>query len=177
MKIGVFGGSFNPITNGHLQVIRVALNYFDRVLVAPAPIQYKREKLLSSNRHRMNMCRLAIRDLSRVEISDYQMVNPSYHYDAWCKMVKHYPNREFYFIIGTDVANTVPFWDHYPQIMTEIKFAVVTRKDYTNKLEWKAPHLTIDADIESISSTTWRERYDRNEKEHQNMNFPTPQSS
>lgn len=158
MKIGILGGSFNPITNGHLQLIKVALEHFDQVWIAPSPSNQSNKNLVSDI-HRIKMCQLAIQDLPRIKVSDYQIVNPKdHHYDAWFKITQLYSDDQFYFILGTDVANSICLWPHYPEILEQVRFAIVTRKGYPNLVKWEPPHLFIHADIEQISSTDWREK-------------------
>jgi len=68
-RVAVFPGSFDPVTNGHLDVIARGLRLFDRVVVAV--LVNDRKQALFSQSERLEMLRDAIGRERRVEIATF----------------------------------------------------------------------------------------------------------
>ena len=85
MKIGVYGGSFNPIHNMHKEIVTSLLNkgYVDKIILLPTGNYYKKSNLLDG-KHRMKMLELAFKDVSGVEICDYEFKNNLFNCHASC---------------------------------------------------------------------------------------------
>ena len=116
VKLGLMGGTFDPIHNGHLRVaeeMREALN-LDAVLFIPAgaPV-FKREQHVTDAQVRYDQVRVAVTgnpyfDASPIEV---QREGDTFTVDTLCQLREHYPeNVEFYFIVGSDSAATVGKW-------------------------------------------------------------------
>jgi len=126
MKTGILGGTFNPIHNSHLYI---ALEYkrilsLDKVLIIPTfDPPHKEANNLADACHRLEMCRLAVKDLAGFEVYDYeiQMQEKSYSYKTLEHLRKKYPQDEMFFIMGTDMFFTVQNW-----YKTEIIYANAT---------------------------------------------------
>jgi nicotinate-nucleotide adenylyltransferase len=120
-KIGVLGGSFNPIHNGHINMAcgfakRLGL---DRVLIIPVwspPHKSAREILPAKTR--LEMCRLACRCDERLEASDIEIVRggTSYTADTLRELKQKYKNAQLYLITGTDMFLTLESWRNFAEI-------------------------------------------------------------
>ena len=134
MKIGIFGGSFDPVHKEHVNFVRAAIDCLglDMLFVMPAHTPpHKPDRVLSSNEHRLAMCRLAFSDLPEVQVSDYEIAKggTSYTY-LTCQYFKElYPNAEIFFLVGTDMLRDFPMWRHPEIILENATLAVCGRND------------------------------------------------
>lgn len=141
-KIGLFGGTFNPIHNGHLATAEYILGVLDltRILFIPSNIPPHKSEYVSAI-HRKNMVQLAINNnnkfgLSTVEIS---RGGPSYTLDTLKHFSKTFKTKiyddyitgyEFYFIIGVEAfleIETWGGWDHCAELFSLCNWAVISR--------------------------------------------------
>ena len=132
MKIGLFGGTFDPIHNGHLWIAKNAYETYslDKVLFIPSGISYMKSGVLSVS-HRVNMVKLAISDypffsLSTIESDKNQN---SYSYETILELKKENPNDEFFFIIGFDSLKNMVKWKNPEIIFKEVTVLVAIRDD------------------------------------------------
>ena len=119
MKIGIYGGTFNPIHLGHMQAAKFAAEYLqlDKLLLIPAGIPP--HKVVAEDgagsEHRLAMTRLAARTMEfggLVEVSDMELnrEGKSYTVDTLRQLREQYPDGEFYFLMGTDMFLTFQHW-------------------------------------------------------------------
>lgn len=163
MKIGIFGGSFNPIHLGHVKMIEIALEKLklDKIIVVPVGVPSHRENNLVSSRDRLNMCSLALKNISQAELSSLEIDDEeiNYTYDTLLKIKEHYPNSELYEIIGEDSANYFHLWKNYREILKMCKVVVFKRKESFHKKNLnKEEMLYIEAPYFDYSSTEIREK-------------------
>ena len=129
MRIGIFGGSFDPVHREHKNCVRAAVEglRLDKLYVTPAHTPpHKPDRVLSSDADRMEMCRLAFADIPEVEVSDYEISQggTSYTY-LTCRHFKElYPNAELYFLVGTDMLRDFPTWRNPQSIVNDAEIAV-----------------------------------------------------
>lgn len=132
MKIAVFGGSFNPIHQGHMKMVQyLSENFdFDKILVIPAGIPSHKESYSVSARDRYNMCIIAFSQFSKVEVSDIEtgFEEVCYTIDTLMKLKKIYPSGDFYEIIGEDSADNFHQWKGYKKILKESRVMVFKRE-------------------------------------------------
>ena len=134
MRIGIFGGSFDPVHKEHVHFVRAAIDclHLDKVFVMPAHTPpHKPYRILSSDADRLNMCRLAFSSLPQVEISDYEITQggTSYTY-LTCKHFRTlYPDAEIFFLVGTDMLRNFPYWKNPQSIVEDVTIAVCGRND------------------------------------------------
>ncbi|MDD6728530.1 MAG: nicotinate (nicotinamide) nucleotide adenylyltransferase [Eubacteriales bacterium] len=137
-KIGIFGGAFNPVHNGHIALAKGFLNFLelDRIIFIPtANPPHKTDRSFASKEDRFNMLSLAIEDCDRFEISDieFQRQGKSYTYDTLCVLKKMYPDDEFYLIIGADQFLTFDMWYRYKDILSMVNLCTTAREDEAEK--------------------------------------------
>ena len=113
-KIAVYGGTFNPIHNGHIHLIEKfkKLIGFDKVVLIPTNLPPHKEALeLASAEDRLQMCRLAARDAG-FEVSDIEIRRRgrSYTVDTLESLKESDPDAEFYLVMGEDMFLTLLSW-------------------------------------------------------------------
>src|SRR5436190_19612157 len=107
MRIGLLGGSFNPIHRGHVAMARAARRELelDRVVLVPsARPPHKRDSSLAPAEDRLAMARLATKDEPRIEVSSIELerTGPSYTIDTVRSLLAARPGAEIYIAIGSE---------------------------------------------------------------------------
>lgn len=120
-KIAIFGGTFNPIHNGHVHLGKEFAKILnaDKVLVIPTSVPpHKRARNLASASDRLAMCRLAVEGNSLFEVSDLEIRRggPSYTADTLRGLKILYPDSELFLITGEDMFVTLDKW-YEPEII------------------------------------------------------------
>ncbi len=131
-KLVVFGGTFNPIHNGHLAIIRAlaARDDVGTVLVIPTRVPpHKVEPGLPDGAVRLALCRLAVADLEKVEVSDIELRRPkkSYTFDTLTELHNAAPDRPLVLCCGGDMLTTLPTWYRYDGILRLAEIFAVQR--------------------------------------------------
>ncbi len=134
MKIGIFGGTFDPIHQGHLEIARQAQQQFalDKVFFVPAGRPpHKKSKDMAPAEHRYEMVRLAIQGQPGFEISALEMERPetSYTVETLRDLKKRFPDTELYWIMGADSLAEIATWKEPGEIKRLAKFLVAHRSD------------------------------------------------
>lgn len=132
MRIGVFGGTFNPPHIGHrrlAELVKQAVN-LDRVLVIPTFIPpHKREQSLAAGEDRLEMCRRNFtEDYFTVSDTEIRREGKSYTFDTLCALKKDYPGDEIYLIIGSDMLLSFHRWYEYRKILSMATLCVISRE-------------------------------------------------
>lgn len=140
MKIAIFGGTFNPVHNEHVNLVRAAKRTvgFDKVIVMPTHITpLKSGAITASAADRLNMCRLAFKGVDGASVSDYEIKQGGVSYSyLTCRALKQkYPDDELYFIIGADMLEAFANWKNPEEILKCVKLLVCARE---NKEKLKA---------------------------------------
>ncbi len=134
-KIGILGGTFNPIHYGHLaaaEEVRDRLK-LDRVLFIPSfQPPHKRENDVPSAVHRMEMVRLAAAHNQFFDNSDIELKRGgrSYTIDTIEALRESYPGIDLYFITGLDSFLEIQTWNHWERLLTLCTFVVLSRPGY-----------------------------------------------
>jgi nicotinate-nucleotide adenylyltransferase len=135
MKIGILGGSFDPIHNGHLHMAKKTMSEYalDEVWLMPAGHSpNKEEAQMASPFHRRNMCELACVRENGIKTCSLEMesAEKSYTYRTMQKLTEQYPQHQFYFIMGADSLSYFENWVH-PEIISRLAtILVVNREEY-----------------------------------------------
>ena len=134
-KIGILGGTFDPIHLGHKALGEGAIREIGlrKLIVMPAKMQpFKKGKKVAEPHHRMTMAQLAFVGNTKVEVSDYEMSNTeiSYTYDTLTYLKGVYPEDTLYFIMGTDSFLQIDTWYKGVDLLKTCSFAVSVRPGY-----------------------------------------------
>lgn len=173
MKIGIFGGTFNPIHQGHLignEYIRQELG-LDKIIFMPASQPpHKEGQPIVDGQKRLFMLDLALEGNPYFDISTIELDREgrSYTIDSIRQLKKQYPNDQLYLIIGADSFLNIETWRKPDQIMAEVQLIILDRpsqrkqeiaekienfqRDYGNKI------ISIPTPLIEISSSMIRER-------------------
>lgn len=134
MKIGIFGGSFDPVHSEHVRLAEEAVKSLglDKIFIMPAfAPPHKRGKTLSPATHRLKMCENAFSHLPQAVISDYEIASggTSYTY-LTCQYFKdQFKDAELFWLVGTDMLRDFPTWKNPLKILETVKLAVCARAE------------------------------------------------
>ena len=132
MKIGLLGGTFNPVHLGHLRAaeeIREQLG-LEKIIFIPAHMPPHKKDDIIAARHRLEMVRIAAADNPFFEVSDSELQRDgnSYSFDTIGHFSREYgPDAELFFIIGLDAFREIHTWKHYPEFFSSCNFIVMSR--------------------------------------------------
>lgn len=157
-RIGVFGGTFDPIHNGHLAAAQAAseLLGLDRVLFVPAGRPpHKRGRQLTEARHRLAMVRLAIRGNRRFQISpvEIDLPKPSFTIDTLQRLCHHRDRADLrlHLLIGMDQAEMLDTWKKPEGLFAMAEVDVLTRPGHTaDKIPARWRHRARIVEIPSL---------------------------
>lgn len=121
-KIGVFGGSFDPVHMGHLTIAQDAVEQLelDRLIFVPAAIPpHKQGKTLAEGRHRLEMLRLATEGNLNFEVSDMELRRGgvSYTFDTMTQLQAEHRAAKLFFIVGLDSLTILHAWKNAEQLL------------------------------------------------------------
>lgn len=172
-RVGILGGTFDPIHIGHLVTAEAVRNEYDldKVIFIPAAIPpHKQKQMVTEARHRYIMTVLATCSNPYFEVSPIEMnrPGPSYTIDTIYELIERYgEDTDFYFITGADTIQEIPTWDRIEELLGICEFIAATRqgclpdvdniKEYFGELGGKRIHRLNTPELE-ISSTDIRAR-------------------
>ncbi len=177
-KIGILGGSFNPIHIGHILMCRYTyeeLNLEKVYLMPNEKPPHKKDELMLDAAHRLNMCKIVDENNDFLETIAVEVGNNKTNYTV--ETMKHllskkFRNSEIYFIVGADSLLQIETWREYKKLFKLINFVCIMRPTYDlNKVEKKISQLEEKYDIKikriempliGISSTNIRNRISKN---------------
>jgi len=133
--IGLFGGTFNPIHNGHLKAAEEVLKHIplDFILFIPSYIPpHKNRTEVVTVDHRLNMVRIACRLKPEFKVSEVEARSPgpSYSIITLRQLKKDYPGDRFFFIVGSDAFLEIETWKDYNDLLIESSFVIVSRPGF-----------------------------------------------
>jgi nicotinate-nucleotide adenylyltransferase len=164
-----FGGSFNPIHNGHLQcAIAVAKQAaYDRIVLIPAgqPPHKPVNAQMAPAADRLSMCRLAVAKNPLFEVDEIEINSsgPNYTVDT-AQELRRRGWENIHWLIGADMARYLPNWHNPDQLLAEVHFVLIARPGWSFDWESMPPkfrHLQqhiIEAPLLDISSSEIRRR-------------------
>ena len=163
-KTGIFGGSFNPIHNGHIQLARQLCEAagLDEVWLMVSPQNpLKQQEGLLDDGLRLLMAQQALSDEPLIRVSDYEfhLPRPSYTWNTLQALRQDYPDREFVLLIGGDNWERFPRWYRADDIVSNYRLVVYPRRGSDIAPESLPPTVTVvEAELLDISSTDIRRR-------------------
>ena len=154
IRTGIFGGSFNPIHNGHISLARQLREKagLDEVWLMVSPQNpLKAQADLLDDQIRMEMARLAVEGETGIIASDYEMhlPKPSYTWNTLEALKRDYPDREFVLMIGGDNWQLFDKWYRADDIRNQYQIIVYPRRGYEGGID--------GLDLINISSTEIRD--------------------
>lgn len=164
MKIGIFGGSFNPIHNGHVALASKIkeLASFDEVWFVVSPHNPLKEvRGLMPDDDRLNMVRLAISGIKGLRASDYEfrLPRPSYMLNTLNCLSADYPGDTFSLIIGADNWACFDHWHGYSEIISRYPIFIYPREGTEINISSLPPTVKLlDTGLYNVSSTEIRHR-------------------
>ncbi len=144
-RIGILGGTFNPIHLGHLMIAEMALEAFNlnRVIFVPAKEPPHKEADVIEAKYRLEMVHAAVLDNPNFLVSDVEMKREgkSYTIDTVRYFYNTYgPTTEFFFIAGTDTIQNLPTWKYIEELLDMCEFIGAIRpgatEDIGESIEW-----------------------------------------
>jgi len=137
MDILLFGGSFDPVHNGHENILRTALEYkrFDKIIIMPIGSPGHKPSCKAPFAVRKHLVELAFGDIGvEMEVSDFEgnSRQKSYSYITVDHLKNLYPNSRIYFIIGADSAINMHKWMNWQYLAQNVIFLVFDREEEAN---------------------------------------------
>ncbi len=133
-RVAIYGGTFNPIHNGHIIALQALKdsNLFHKILLIPAGYSPFKMESTETMHHRFNMVELVLKQLvfakiSRIEASND---NPSYTYKSLTALQRIEPDTKFYWSIGYDNLSSIQSWKHADKLLREFGLVVLNRGGY-----------------------------------------------
>ena len=166
MKIGIFGGSFDPIHTGHAIIAHhiISNGIVDRLWMMVSPLNPLKldKKRQVADTDRLRMVEMVTRHLEHVETSafEFTMPKPSYTIDTLNALQTKFPDDEFYLVIGADNWTVFDKWRSREEILAKYHLIIYPRLGYEVNIpeELKDRVTLVDAPIIELSSTQIRER-------------------
>lgn len=160
-KIGILGGTFDPIHNGHLLLARDALEQLNlhSLLFIPAALSpHKPGQQPAAGDLRAEMIRAAIMGEPRFCLDELELARPapSYAVDTIEALKRREPDAEFVYLIGEDNVAKLPTWHRFPELSRMVQFAVLDRTG----VRTEHPYPTVRRHVD-ISATELRKRVAR----------------
>ncbi len=142
MKIGILGGTFDPIHNAHVEIAENAYKQFglDKVWIMPTPCPPHKDKTnITPVEDRVNMINLAIEKINGLEFCDFELhrEEPVYSADTLTELKEKYPDDKFYFIIGSDSLESFASWNKPEVIVDKAQLLVVKRGEKDSDLDFE----------------------------------------
>ncbi len=136
MKIGVYGGSFNPPHNGHLYLAEEISKRLelDKLIIIPSNISPQKDNNGNIDpEHRLNMCK-AVFDGELFDVSDCEITRggKSYTFDTLTYLKDKYHNGELYLFMGSDMLLSFHSWYRYRDILKMCTLCAISREDDKN---------------------------------------------
>ena len=174
LKVGVFGGAFDPPHAAHVELARTALDQLglDVLHILPTGYAWHKSRVLSPAEHRMAMCRLAFSGLPRIRLDDREIhrEGPSYTADTLRELQQEYPGAEMFLVLGADQLLAFKTWVRWQEVAERATLAVASRASQAGEDAVRndapeadlssvdLPFLRLDMPLRNISATAVRAR-------------------
>ncbi|OGU27996.1 MAG: nicotinate (nicotinamide) nucleotide adenylyltransferase [Ignavibacteria bacterium GWA2_54_16] len=168
LRIGIFGGSFDPPHMGHLliaELSRIAL-MLDRVYLVPAyKPPHKAGNHPATAHDRLTMARLSVRGNRHLKVSDIELKRRgvSYTVDTVKSFRKKFPDSELFLILGGDSLRQFHLWKSPGEILREVSLAVYQRPGHPNKIKGvpSSKVIRVEGPLMDLSSSDLRTRIEK----------------
>ena len=133
--LGIFGGTFDPIHNGHIASVIATAQHINiqQVLLLPAHIPPHKSSVIASSEHRLAMANMVCQHHPLFTCDDRELkrTQPSYTIDTLKEIKSHYPNRPLYFFMGMDSLLSFTTWHCWQDILSYCHLVVTSRPNYS----------------------------------------------
>lgn len=134
-RVGIFGGTFDPVHNGHLSIARAFLSSgkIDELWIMPAPDPpHKESGHITGFDQRVKLLELAFKNWKQISITDFEnkLERPSYSLKTIRRLKKKFPDRIFLFCLGSDSLEKLDTWYHFEELSEECQFLVAKRPGF-----------------------------------------------
>jgi nicotinate-nucleotide adenylyltransferase len=164
-RIGIFGGSFDPVHNAHLALARLALSELklDELRWVPVGKPWQKSRRITSAAHREAMVRLAIEGEPRfvLDRTELERSGPSYTLDSVRSLQAAQPDAQWFLVIGQDQYAGFHTWHGWQELLSRVTIAVANRPGTSPLIDPKvraAAHEAVQLPMMDVSSTDIRER-------------------
>ncbi len=171
MRIGIYGGSFDPVHNGHINAARNFMEELslDKIIIVPAYCSpFKKGLAVTPSQHRLNMCNIAFGNTEGFEVSDAEILraDEGYMSDTVAQIREQYPDAELFLLLGSDQLLIFQKWHAWSKITDEATVAAAARTwDDDAAMEaaaavlrsYGAEVIIVPIDVKELSSTDVRE--------------------
>lgn len=175
LRIGVYGGAFDPPHWAHRALAQAALTQLrlDRLLILPTGQAWHKVRPLTDAHHRLAMCLLAFGDLANTQVDprETRRSGPSFTADTLQELSREHPGSELFLLLGADQLLAFKTWMRWPEVLRLAQLAVANRATRigTDALEQThaetdlsgvdIPFVRLDMPLTNISATAVRARF------------------
>ena len=156
-KIGIYGGTFDPIHHAHLILAREAREMLalEKIIFVPAAISPQKDSPVASAEMRLSMLRAAIKGETGLVVDECELNRPppSYTIDTIEEIRRREADSEIYYLIGEDNLSALASWHRFEQLQKMVCFVVLDRTGRQTNHPYQVVHRRID-----ISATEIRKR-------------------
>ena len=170
LRLGLFGGSFDPVHRAHLALARSALDglQLDRVLWIPAGQPWQKARRMTAAVHRLAMLALALEGEPRFVLDrrEIDRTGPSYTVDTVRELRAEQAGAELFLLIGQDQYAGFHTWEGWPEILQQVVLAVANRPGVAPAVDpavLRHPHRVVPLPMLDIAATDIRQRVARGE--------------
>jgi nicotinate-nucleotide adenylyltransferase len=164
-RIGLFGGTFDPVHTAHVALARQALDALalDELRWIPAGQPWQKARQLAAPQHREAMVRLAIEGESRFMLDrcELKRQGPSFTLDTVRELQAKEPGNEWFLILGQDQYAGLHTWRDWRELLARVTLAIANRPGVTPAPHpdvQKVPHQMVPLPMMDVSSTAIRDR-------------------
>ena len=159
LRIGMFGGAFDPPHRAHLALARAAIAQLrlDRLHIVPTGQAWHKSRTLSAAEHRLAMSEAVFGDLPQAILDDreIQRTGPSYTADSLAELAALYPGSQRFLIVGLDQLRSFRQWSRHEEILA-LATLVVAHRPGQSQAQEPVPHHNLEFEADPISSTQLR---------------------
>lgn len=175
LRVGVYGGAFDPPHWAHRALAEAALNQLrlDRLLILPTGQAWHKARPLTEAHHRLAMCLLAFGDLPHTQVDprETRRSGPSFTADTLQELRREYPAAQLFLLLGADQLLAFKTWMRWPEVLQMAQLAVANRATHigTDALDdahtetdlsgVDLPFIRLDMPLTNISATAVRARF------------------
>ncbi len=153
-KIGIYGGTFDPIHHGHLILAREALEMLglDQVVFVPARVSPHKDAPAGSAEIRLSMLQAAVAEEAQFAVDDCELRRspPSYTIDTVEQFRQRHIDCEIYCLIGEDNLSALPSWHRFDELQKLVRFAVLDRTGTETVHDYPVVRRKIDISASDI---------------------------